>query len=380
MRHVYLDHNSTTPVDPDVVEAMAAFYREKFGNPSSIHWAGRQVKEAVEVARSRVAQLVNCDPSEVVFTSGGTEADNMAIKGVAAALRERGNHIITFRTEHPAVLATCLHLEQLGCEITRLGVDRDGMPDPSELEEAITDRTILVAAMLANHETGVLFPVEEIGGIAAKRKIYFHCDGVQGVGKVTVDFRGSSISLLALSGHKFNAPKGTGALIVRKGVKLAPLVHGGPQERNRRAGTENVAGIVGLGAACQLARERIVHDGRRVAILRERLEAGILAAVPDVRLNGRKDRRLPTTASLSFHGVEADSLLMNLDLKGIAASAGSACSSGVLKESPVIAAMGVDPFYARGTIRFSLGRTTSDADIDYVLEVVPKIVARLRRD
>lgn len=378
MRHVYLDHNATTPVDPDVVEAMSVFYREKFGNPSSIHWAGRQVKGAIEQARCEVALLVGCEPSEVVFTSGGTEADNMALKGTATALRDRGNHIVTFRTEHPAVLATCLYLENLGFDITRLGVDRDGMPDLTELEASITDRTILVSAMYANHETGTLFPVEGIGEIAARRRVCFHSDSVQAAGRVPLDLRTSNIGLLALSGHKFHAPKGTGALIVRKGVKLAPLIHGGPQERNRRAGTENVAGIVALGKACGLAVQGLPADSRRISSLRDMLEAGIMAAVPHVQVNGHREKRLPNTSSLSFLNVEADTLLMNLDLQGIAASAGSACTSGVLKESSVLSAMGVEPAFSRGTIRFSLGRTTTDADIDYVLQVLPGIVARLR--
>ncbi|HLO25295.1 MAG TPA: cysteine desulfurase NifS [Geobacteraceae bacterium] len=379
VRHVYLDYNATTPVHPDVVEAMSAFYREKFGNPSSIHWAGRWVKGAVEKAREKVALLVNCEPVEVVFTSSGTEADNMAIKGVAAAHRDRGNHIITLRTEHPAVANTCLYLEKQGFEITRLGVDRDGLPDLGELEASITDRTILVSAMFANHETGVLLPVTEIAEIAARRRVYFHCDAVQAVGKVPVDFRKSNISLLALSGHKLQAPKGIGALVIRKGVKLSPLIHGGPQERNRRGGTENVAGIVALGRACELALDGMSDDSRRITAQRDRLEEGILAAVPDVKVNGPRDRRLPNTANLSFLHVEADSLLLNLDLQGIAASSGSACSSGVLKDSPVLAAMGVEPAFARGSIRFSLGCETTAAEIDYVLKVLPEIVERLRK-
>ena len=378
VRRVYLDYNATTPVHPEVVEAMSAFYRDTFGNPSSIHWAGRDVKEAMEKGREQVALLLNCNPSEVVFTSGGTEADNMAIKGVAAALRDWGNHIITFRTEHPAVLSTCLSLENQGYEITRLGVDRAGMPDLAELEATITGRTILISAMYANHETGTLLPAAGIGEIAARRRIYFHCDGVQAVGKVPIDFRGCGIGLLALSGHKIHAPKGIGALVIRKGVKLAPLIHGGPQERNRRGGTENVAGIVGLGKACELAMAGMTEASRRVAVLRDRLEADILAAVPDAVVNGERNRRLPTTSNISFPGLDADSLLLNLDLQGIAASSGSACSSGVMKESPVLAAMGLEREHVRGAIRFSLGRETVVEDIDYLLEVLPKIVERLR--
>jgi cysteine desulfurase len=379
MRHVYLDHNATTPVHPEVLVTMTAFYREKFGNPSSIHWAGRWVKGAVEKAREKVALLVNCEPVEVVFTSGGTEADNMAIKGVTAALRDRGNQIITFRTEHPAVTNACLYLERQGYDVTWLGVDRDGLPDLQELEAAITARTILISAMFANHETGTLFPVAEIGEIAARRKVYFHCDAVQAVGKVPVDFRGSSISLLALSGHKFSAPKGIGALVIRRGVKLTPLMHGGPQERNRRAGTENVAGIAALGRACELAIDDLTSASKRIASLRDLLEEGIRAVVPDVQVHGKREQRLPNTSNLSFPGMEADSLLLNLDLAGIAASSGSACSSGVMKNSPVLAAMGVEPALARGAIRFSLGRETGEADIAHLCQVLPEIVARLRR-
>ena len=379
MRHIYLDHNATTPVHPEVVDALSAFYREKFGNPSSIHWAGRWVKGAMEKAREKVALLLNCEPVEVVFTSCGTEADNMAIKGVATALRDRGNHIITLRTEHPAVINTCLYLEKQGFDITWLGVDRNGMPDPGEIEASITDRTILISAMYANHETGTLLPVAEIGEIAARHRVFFHCDAVQAVGKIPVDFKRSNISLLALSGHKFNAPKGIGALIVRKGVKLTPLVHGGPQERNRRAGTENVAGIVALGKACELAINGMNDESRRVSQLRDILEERILAAVPDAQVNGHREKRLPNTANLSFRDVEADSLLLNLDLQGVAASSGSACSSGVLKGSPVLAAMGVEPAFVRGAVRLSLGRGTTEADIEHVLKVLPEIVERLRR-
>lgn len=378
MRHIYLDYNATTPVHPEVLEAFSSFYRDKFGNPSSIHWAGRWVKGAVEKAREKVALLANCEPVEVVFTSCGTEADNMAIKGVAAALRERGNHIITTRTEHPAVVNTCLYLEREGYEITWLGVDRDGLPDLGELESAITDRTILISVMYANHETGTLLPVKEVGEIATRRRVYFHCDAVQAVGKVQVDFKGTGIGLMALSGHKIYAPKGIGALIVRKGVKLAPLIHGGPQERNRRAGTENVAGIVALGKACELALDAMSAESKRIASLRDTLEAGILAAVPDVRVNGSRERRIPNTVNLSFLNAEADSLLLNLDLQGIAASSGSACSSGTLKVSSVLAAMGVDPAYMRGSVRFSLGRETTEGEIDHVLRVLPGIVERLR--
>lgn len=377
---VYLDHNATTPIHPAVLEAFLPFYGEKFGNPSSVHWAGRKVKGAVDEAREQVAATVNCDPGEVVFTSCGSEADNMAIKGVAAALHHKGNHIITARTEHPAVVNSCLYLEQSGCRITWLPVDADGLISLESLEAAISDQTVLVALMLANNETGTILPVAEIGAQVARHRIYFHCDAVQALGKVPIDFKASQATFLALSGHKIGAPKGIGALVVRKGAKLHPLLHGGSQERNRRAGTENVAGIVAFGKACDLARESLGSEPDRLRRLRDRLESGITNTISDVRVNGHPQFRLPNTSNLSFKGVAADSLLFNLDLEGVAASSGSACSSGTLKASSVLTAMGVEPTYARGAVRFSLGLQTTEADIEYVLSVLPGIVDRLRRD
>ncbi|HEY5974032.1 MAG TPA: cysteine desulfurase NifS [Geobacteraceae bacterium] len=376
---IYLDYNATTPVLPEVLEELLPFYRERFGNPSSIHWAGRQVKGAVEEARERVAALVGGSPAEMIFTSCGTEADNMAIKGVAAALRSKGNRIITARTEHPAVVNSCLYLEQQGYEVAWLSVDRTGMIDLAELAAAITPQTILISLMQANNETGTLLPVGEIGAIAAEHKVYFHCDAVQAVGKVPVDMRRDNITLLALSGHKLGAPKGVGALVARTGAKLQPLIHGGSQERNRRGGTENVAGIVALGKACELAAARLAAEQARLTALRDRLEQGVLAAVADVRLNGHPMQRLPNTVNLSFGGVTADTLLFNLDLAGIAASSGSACSSGSLKVSPVLAAMGIEPACASSAIRFSLGTGTTETEIDRVVELLPGIVARLRQ-
>uniref|UniRef100_A0A831TXU3 cysteine desulfurase n=1 Tax=Geobacter metallireducens TaxID=28232 RepID=A0A831TXU3_GEOME len=375
---IYLDHNATTPVHPDVVEALLPFLQGKFGNPSSIHWAGRAVKGAVEEAREQVAALAGCEPAEVVFTSTGTEADNMAIKGAASALGGGGNHIVTTQVEHPAVANCCLYLESLGFEVTRVPVDRDGLLDLERLEAAVTDRTILISAMAANNETGVLFPVREIGEIAARRRVPFHCDGVQAAGKVPLSVRDDGISFLSLSGHKLYAPKGIGALVVRRGVKCQPLIHGGSQERNRRGGTENVAGIVAFGRACAIAKETMNDEMGRLKGLRDRLEAGILARISGARVNGHRELRLPTTANITIPGVEADSLLMALDLEGIAASSGSACSSGTLKLSPVLAAMGRTPGEARGSVRFSLGRGNTDQEIDRVLAVLPAIVARLR--
>lgn len=354
------------------------FYRENFGNPSSIHWAGRRVKAAVEEAREKVAAFLGCRPVEVVFTAGGTEADNMAIKGVASAAAGKGEHIITTCVEHPAVLNTCLYLEKEGYRVTRLEVDSAGLPDPARLEACITDRTILISVMYANNETGTILPVNEIGEIAGRRRIPFHCDAVQAAGKVLIDCREMNVGLLAVSGHKLGAPQGIGALVVRRGIKAHPLIHGGAQERNRRAGTENVAGIVGLGKACELAQRSLATEPDRLCKLRDRLEEGILELLPDVRVNGDRVRRLPNTANISFAGVEADSLLANLDLAGIAVSSGAACSSGTLRMSHVLAAMGVEPALAKGSIRFSLGRENSAADVDSLLDLLPGIVERLR--
>jgi cysteine desulfurase len=376
---IYMDHNATTPVHPEVLEAFLPFYRDGFGNPSSIHWAGRRVREAVEAAREKVARFLNCEPVEIVFTASGTEADNMALKGVAAALRGQGNQIITTGVEHPAVLGSCLYLEQQGYEITRLAVDHQGQPDLEALEGAITDRTILISVMYANNETGTILPVREIGEIAGRHRIFFHCDAVQAAGKISVDCREMNASLLALSGHKLGAPQGIGALMVRRGVKLYPLLHGGSQERNRRAGTENVAGIVALGKACELAQSSLAGEARRLGALRDQLEQGLLASVPDAQVNGDPARRLPNTTNISFSGLAADSLLANLDLQGIAVSSGAACSSGTLRTSHVLVAMGVPPALARGSVRFSLGRENREVEVKRVLEVLPGIVERLRK-
>ena len=375
---IYMDYNATTPVRPAVLEALLPFYRQQFGNPSSIHWAGRQVRGAVEEARERVAALAGCEPVEVVFTSCGTEADNMAIMGVASARRGEGNHIITSRVEHPAVLNTCLALEQQGYEITRLEVDRYGLPDLGELEAAITGRTILISLMFANNETGTIFPVRAIAALAAEHRICFHCDAIQALGKVPIDVKGMGMALTSLSGHKIGAPKGVGALVVRTGTKLHPLLYGGPQERNRRGGTENVAGIVAFGKACELAGSALTGEARRLAALRDRLERGIGERIPHTRVNGHPTERLPNTLNISSRGVAADSLLLNLDLEGIAVSSGSACSSGTLKASHVLAAMNLDPVYASGSVRFSLGAESTEDDVDKVLAVLPPIVERMR--
>ena len=380
MKRIYMDNNATTAVRPEVLDAMLPFYREQFGNPSSVHWAGRAVSGAVEKAREQVAKLINCSPAEIVFISCGSEGDNMAIKGTAAALGDKGNHIITTAVEHPAILETCRFMEKQGYQVTYLPVDRDGMLDLQELEAAITDQTILISVMWANNETGNIFPIEEIGAIAKKHKVRFHTDAVQAVGKLPVDVQKANVDLLVLSGHKIGAPKGVGAIYIRKGTRMMPLIHGGHQERNRRAGTHNVAGIVGLGLACELAGVEIDSYAASVGALRDRLEAGIRAAIPEIKLNGHPDptRRLPNTLNVSFAYIEGESLLLNFDMKGIAASSGSACTSGSLEPSHVMGAMCVDVVLAHSSTRFSLGRDNSVEDVDYILEVLPPIVQRLR--
>jgi cysteine desulfurase len=378
VRYVYLDHNATTPLCPQAMDAFISCSRDRFGNPSSIHWAGRESRAALESAREQVARFCGCSPSEVIFTSGGTEADNLAIKGVAAASVRRGRHIITTAVEHPAVLASCLTLELNGYNITRLTVDRLGRLDMEQLEAAITTETILISAMWANNETGVIFPVAEIGAIAARHRIPFHCDAVQAAGWLPLDCRVPGIGLLALSGHKLCAPRGVGALVVRKGVRLHPILHGGAQERNRRAGTENLSAIVAFGVACELAAASQAEASQRVRLLRDRLEGGILALCPGAVVNGDSVERLPNTVNISFPGCRVDSLLASLDLQGVAASSGAACSSGTVRHSPVLAAMGIAPEMAGGSVRFSLGRETNGEDIGYVLEILPAILERLR--
>jgi len=380
VKKIYMDNNATTPVKPEVLEAMLPFFREQFGNPSSVHWAGRMVSGAVETAREQVADLINCSPAEIVFVSCGSEGDNFAIKGTADALKEKGNHIITTAVEHPAVLETCEYLEKNGYDVTYLKVDRDGMLDLEALEEAITDQTILLSVMWANNETGNLFPIEQIGKIAKKYKVRFHTDAVQAVGKVPVDVQTANVDLAVLSGHKIGAPKGVGALYVRRGTRLTRFMHGGHQERNRRAGTHNVAGIVGLGVACELAKKNHAEEYVYLRKLRDKLENGIKELVPEIKLNGHPnpDLRLPNTLNISFAYIEGESLLLNFDMKGIAASSGSACTSGSLEPSHVMGAMCVDVVLAHSSTRFSLGADNTEEDVDFILQELPPIVQRLR--
>ncbi|MGK2944089.1 MAG: cysteine desulfurase NifS [Desulfuromonadales bacterium] len=380
MNRIYLDYNATSPVRPEVLEVMLPFYKEQFGNPSSVHWAGRQVSGALEKAREQVAALFNASPAEIVFVSCGSEGDNMAIKGTLAALKEKGNHVITTAVEHPAVLETCEALEKDGYEVTFLPVDKDGQLDLADLEKAITDKTVLISVMWANNETGNIYPIEEIGKIAKKYNIRFHTDAVQAVGKIPVDVQKANVDLLVISGHKLGAPKGVGAIYIRRGTRIATFLHGGHQERNRRAGTQNVAGIVGLGKACEIAGAELDEYYKRVRLLRDRLEDGIFSQVPDIKLNGTPDRnqRLPNTLNVSFAYIEGESLLLNLDMFGIAASSGSACTSGSLEPSHVMGAMCVEVTLAHSSTRFSLGPETTAEDIDKVLEVLPATVQRLR--
>ncbi|RMF89033.1 MAG: cysteine desulfurase NifS [Nitrospinota bacterium] len=379
MQRIYLDHNATTPVDEEVLEAMAPFVQKQFGNPSSLHHWGREARRAVEQAREEVALLIGAeDPAEIFFTSGGSEADNLALKGVAFPYWKQGKQIITSQVEHPAVLSTCRLLETYGYRVTYLPVDRYGQVDPADLEAALTPETILVSIMHANNEVGTIQPVAELATLAKEKGVLFHTDAVQSVGKIPVDVKALGVDLLSLSGHKLYAPKGIGALYVRKGTPLWPLISGGHQEGGLRAGTENVAGIVALGKACAIARRVMKQEGERLARLRDRLQEGICTTIPGVSLNGHPTQRLPTTVNLSFHGVEGEALLIHLDLQGVAVSTGSACSSGRLEPSHVLEAMGLTPEESKSAIRFSLGRGNTEEEITSVLDLLPPIVEQLR--
>ena len=379
MRRVYLDNNATTPIAPEVLEAMLPFYRDNFGNPSSIHAFGREVKVAIDEAREQVAALLGAAAEEIVFTSSGTEADNLAIKGTAHALRGKGQHIITCKIEHPAVLNTCKHLEKEGFKVTCLPVDEYGMIRLEELAGAITDETILITIMHGNNEIGTIQPIEEISRIARERCIRFHTDAVQSLGKVPIIVQELGIDLLSLSAHKLHGPKGIGALYVKKGLKLQPILHGGHQERGQRSGTENVAGIVALGRACQLAAQHMADEAKNLSGLRDGLFEGLQERIPRVKLNGHPTKRLPTTLNCSFYGIEGESLLMNLDLAGVAVSTGSACSSGSIEPSHVLVALGLPPQLYQGSLRFSFSRYNTQDDIDYILDILPPIVERLRK-
>jgi cysteine desulfurase len=377
-RHIYFDHSATTPVDPQVVEAMLPYFTGAFGNASSIHSFGQKAKVALEDARRQVASLLGAEPSELIFTSCGTEADNWAIKGAAHFFEGKKKHLITSMVEHHAVLFTCNYLHQHGFDVTYLPVDKFGMVSPQSVADAIRDDTFLVSIMHANNEVGTVNPISEIGKICRERGVLFHTDAVQTVGKLPINVNEMNIDLLSLSAHKFYGPKGVGALFMRRGLQLDKLIHGGHQERDRRAGTENVAGVVGLGKAAELCQQRMEEDERRLAKLSGDLYSKLKQSIGSVYLNGHESQRLPGTLNLSFDGVSNDSLMQNLDLKGIAVSGGSACNSGMAEASHVLNAMGLPMNLILSAVRFSLGRDNNEEDIDYAVEVLTEVVERLR--
>ncbi len=378
MQQVYLDNNATTPLDPLVFEAMKSHYMEDFGNASSIHTYGQKANSAVENSRRQVADLIGARPNEIVFTSGGTEADNTALRGVLTHHRARGNHIITAVTEHSAVLQTCEQLEKEGFRVTYLPVDREGMISLDRLEKAIDEETILISVMHANSEIGVIQPIQEMAALAREKKVIFHTDAVQTVAKIPVNVKELGVDLLSLSAHKFHGPKGVGALYIRSGVKMDPLLYGGSHERSRRAGTVNVPGVVGLGRSAELAREGLNELDTRVKMLRDRLEKGILEHISGTAVNGSRTHRIPHLTNISFRAIEGEALLISLDFQGVAVSTGSACSSGTVEPSHVLTALGGNRKRHKSAIRFSLSRMTSGEEIDYVLRILPEIVERMR--
>lgn len=377
MNRVYMDNAATTPVSPAVLEKMLPYFSECYGNANSIHSTGLDARKALNAARKKVAAALNCNPEEVYFTSGGSESDNWALKGVAFANRKKGNHIITSAIEHHAILHTCEWLEKQGFEITYVPVDADGLVNPADVEAAITDKTILISIMAANNEIGTIEPIEEIAKIAHAHHVLFHTDAVQAIGAIPVDVHAIGCDLLSLSGHKFHGPKGVGALYIKQGTRIDNLIHGGAQERGRRASTENVAGIVGMAEAIELATANIPEKAARISALRDQLIDG-LTALPYVRLNGHRTKRLPGNVNVSVRFIEGESLLLRLDLAGVAASSGSACTSGSLDPSHVLLAIGLPHEIAHGSLRLSLSDTTTQEEVDYVLSVLPGIIEYLR--
>ncbi|MBX4268808.1 cysteine desulfurase NifS [Clostridium estertheticum] len=377
-KSIYMDHAATTYVKPEVMEEMLPYFTKYFGNPSSIYTLARETKKAIDIGRDKVAKAINADSSEIFFTSGGSEADNWAIKGIASAYKKKGNHIITTVIEHHAVLHTCEYLAKNGFDITYLPVDEYGFINIKDLENAITDKTILVSVMFANNEIGTIEPIKEIGALCRSKKILFHTDAVQAVGHIPVDVKDMNIDLLSLAGHKFYGPKGIGALYIRKGIKIENLIHGGGQERNKRAGTENVASVVGIGKALELAVDNMEKNSKKLVYLRDKLMNGLLK-VPFTRLNGPVgEKRLPGNSNICFRFVEGESILLMLDAKGIAASSGSACTSGSLDPSHVLLAIGLIHEIAHGSLRLTIGDATTEEEVDFVLETVPKLIQRLR--
>jgi len=374
----YFDYNATTPVHSEVLEAMMPFFKESYGNPSSVHTFGRETRAAVDSAREMVAKILGADASEIVFTSCGSESNNLVLKGLVSFHCKAKNHIITSCIEHPAILSTCSFLEESGYRITYLPVNENGRINLSELKEAITDQTLIISIMHGNNEIGVIQPISEIGGIAGKNGVFFHTDAVQTVGKIPIDVNKINVDFLSLSAHKFYGPKGAGALYVRRGIDMHPLIHGGHQEKSRRAGTENVAGIVGLGKACEIAMRDMDEEFRHLVSLKEKFCKGLMEKIPKIRINCSYENCMPNTLNVGFLAIEGESLLINLDLKGIAVSTGSACSSGSVEPSHVLRAIGVPVGYIQGSLRFSFGRFTTSEDIDYLLEILPPIVEKLR--
>lgn len=378
MRKVYLDNAATTALAPQVLEAMLPYFTQHYGNPSSVHAFGREAKQGLDKARDQVAKALNCEPSEVIFTGCGTESDNTVLLGVAQRYGNKGKHIITTNVEHHAILHTCEYLEKQGYEVTYLPVDADGLVTAEQVAAAIRPDTILVSIMFANNEVGTIMPIQQIGAVCKEKGVLFHTDAVQAVGHIPVDVQAMHIDMLSLSAHKFHGPKGVGALYCRKGIRLPSYIMGGAQEKGRRAGTENVAGIVGLGAAIELATEKLEENRAKMTALRDRLMTGIQARISEVKLNGHPTNRLPNNVNFSFKYIEGESILLMLDMNGIAASSGSACTSGSLDPSHVLLALGLPHEIAHGSVRLTLGDETTAEDIDYTIDVLEKTVTRLR--
>ncbi len=378
MRKVYFDHNATTPVRKEVQEALLPYTFEEYGNPSSIHWAGREVRRKTEWAREKVAAFFGCEAGEIIFTSSGTESDNLAIKGVAFKNLDRRGHIITSSVEHSAVIKSCSSLQKIGFDVSYLPVGRDGLVDPDDVVRSIRSDTILITVMHANNETGVINPVKDIAKISREHEIPFHTDAVQDIGKIPATVDDLEADIITFSGHKINALKGVGGIYVRKGLQLEPIIHGGHQERGRRSGTENIVGIVSIGKAFELIASEWEEESQDVMRLRDRFENGLLERVPDIYVNGTREARLPNTTNIAFRFIEGEALIVALDMLGIAASTGSACTSGSTEPSYVLTGMRVDPIDAQGSLRFSLGYGNTDEDVDYALEKIPEIVTKLR--
>lgn len=378
MNNVYFDNSATTKTDERVIEAMMPYITENYGNPSSIYKIGRENRKTVEEAREQVAKALKCESNEIYFTNGGSESDNTAIRGIAYAYKNKGNHIITSKIEHPAVLETCKQLEKEGFEVSYIGVDENGIIKLDELKNAIKPTTTLISIMFANNEIGTIEPIEEIGKIAKENNIFFHTDAVQAVGNVRIDVKKLNIDALSMSGHKFYGPKGIGALYVKKGIKFEKLINGGHQERNKRAGTENVAGIVGLGKAIELAYQELDEHNKKIKELRDYYVEQVKAKIPYIRINGDETKRLPGNSNISFRFIEGEGLLLNLDLKGICASSGSACTSGSLDPSHVLLAIGLPHEIAHGSLRISIGKYNTKEEVDYLVENLVEIIGRLR--